>query len=157
MAKLTMSIINTLNRGNIRSATQEIGEYYTIEGTVFEGNKLGRTIGTPTANLLLSESDPIHLPHGVYAVFVNHSGKTYPGIANIGVRPTLNLNSLSVEVHLFGFSGDLYGLNLRVAFVDFIRQERKFSGIDSLKNQIIKDIETAKEILRASDHPNTNS
>ena len=124
-----------------------IGDYWKIIGEVIEGDKRGREIGFPTANIMM---DNIIKPSfGVYAVRVNYNNDIFNGIANFGVRPTFDkTKSLPIlEVHLFNFSDNLYGKEIVISFVDFIRKEKKFNGLESLKSQIKLDINIAKDLL----------
>ena len=112
-----------------------------------EGAKLGRKIGFPTANLAAhNEQFP---PNGVYAVEIARSAETLRGVANIGVRPTIaNASGERVfEVHIFDFSGDLYGEDIEVTFRSFLRPEQKFPSIDALKAQIALDTATARKVF----------
>jgi riboflavin kinase/FMN adenylyltransferase len=127
-----------------------LGRPHAISGTVAAGDQRGRTIGFPTANLAgVPELLP---PHGVYAVLVDEldtSGKGRAlarGVANVGVRPTVGAGPSS-EVHLFDWTGDLYGARLRVHLVAFLRPERRFDGIESLKEQIARDAAAARSLL----------
>ena len=124
-----------------------IGDYWKILGEVIEGDKRGREIGFPTANILLNNL--IKPDFGVYAVKIDYNNDTYDGIANFGVRPTFDkTKSLPIlEVHLFNFSDNLYGKEIIISFVDFIRKEKKFNGLESLKSQIQLDINKAKDLL----------
>ena len=136
-----------LQNGEARKAAALLGHWWTINGRVTEGDKRGRTIGFPTANIELGES---LLPKlGVYAVRVRFEGgtKTVSGVANIGKRPTFDKRDVLMEVHLFDFDQDIYGQHLRVELVAFLREEQKFDGIESLKTQIHKDSRIAKIVL----------
>tara|TARA_Y100000816_G_scaffold24922_1_gene16043 strand:+ start:1888 stop:2847 length:960 start_codon:yes stop_codon:yes gene_type:complete len=139
-----------IQKGEVKLANKFLGVPFTIVSRVMKGDQRGRTIGVPTANLKIDEY--IQPNHGVYAVrakVMNKSakGKNYKGIANFGVRPTFDKNKPLLEVHLFNFNLNIYNSSLKVEFIDFIRKEKKFSGIDSLKNQLIIDISKAKKIL----------
>jgi riboflavin kinase / FMN adenylyltransferase len=134
-----------LEKGDVTNAAVSLGRLWEIEGMVLQGAKRGRTIGFPTANL--SMGDFLRPRFGVYAVRVNCAGHELCGIANIGVRPTVDGETHTLEVHLFDFVGDLYGQNLRVGLVDFIRPEQRFSGLDVLKDQIAQDCLVAKRML----------
>ncbi len=112
---------------------------FVLSARVIHGNHLGRTLGYPTANLDLLAYDPFPLPAGVYAVYAETDGTTYRGMANAGYRPTVSGNSFTLEVHLIGFSGDLYGKSLTVTFLHRIREERKFESLDALIGQLGKD------------------
>ena len=146
----------TISSSKIREAIEEldfqkvkkiIGDYWKILGEVIEGDKRGREIGFPTANILLNNL--IKPDFGVYAVKIDYNNDTYDGIANFGVRPTFDkTKSLPIlEVHLFNFSDNLYGKEIIISFVDFIRKEKKFNGLESLKSQIQLDINIAKDLL----------
>ncbi|GAB6886584.1 bifunctional riboflavin kinase/FAD synthetase [Desulfothermus okinawensis JCM 13304] len=140
--------IRTLvQEGKVREVVPMLNRYYQVYGKVVEGHKRGgRLLGIPTANLNLV--DELVPKTGVYAVFAELEDKKYKGVANVGYNPTFGNRVLSVEVHIFDFNKDIYGQDFRVHFVDRIRSEKKFSGIEELKSQILKDIEKAKEILK---------
>jgi len=131
--------------GDIALATRMLGHPWFVRETVQPGQQLGRTLGFPTANLVLGPR--IEPAHGVYAVTALHNGTTWPAIANFGRRPTVGEGPPWLEVHLFDFSGDLYGATLEVAFHGFIRPEARFDGLDALRAQIAKDCETARRML----------
>ncbi|MGN7383481.1 bifunctional riboflavin kinase/FAD synthetase [Paenibacillus sp. SAFN-117] len=142
-----------LKAGQMEEARTLLGRRYTVRGLVVEGDKRGRTIGFPTANIDPAESEAYVMPaNGVYAVRVIWEGNVYYGAANIGVKPTFSGDrKLPVlEVHLLDYEGDLYGRSLEVEFLYFIRSERKFSSVDELIMQIgtdVKDIRTKLSIL----------
>jgi len=128
--------------GNVESANAMLGREFSVSGEVIEGNKIGRTIGFPTANILYPQNI-IELPNGVYGVKVLAGGKEYRGIANFGSKPTVCENcSKILEVNIFDFNENIYFQNIEVKFLKFIRSEKKFSGLDELKEQIQKDIKT---------------
>ena len=140
-----------LQEGDPRGAAGILGRAFEIEGRIVEGDKRGREIGFPTANLLL---DGYLCPKlGVYAVRagVDQGADTvwHDGVANLGMRPTFDGEDVRLEVHLFDRNEDLYGKHLRAALIDFIRPERKFDGLDDLKAQIAEDADEARRILRA--------
>jgi riboflavin kinase/FMN adenylyltransferase len=138
-----------LTGGNPLAAALALDRPWEIEARVEHGDKRGRTIGFPTANLHLGEFMQPKL--GVYAVKAaidsGHDLQWFDGVANLGRRPTVAGEDLRFEVHLFDFEGDLYGKHLRVALLGFIRPELKFSGLDQLKAQIAADCETARRML----------
>ncbi len=137
-----------LKAGNIETANRLLGRPYMISDLVIEGDKRGRKINFPTANISLNEL--IRPAFGVYAVKVSGIGvKSYNGIANIGKRPTVNDRGELLEVNIFDFDGDLYGKEIKVSLLKFIREEQKFDGLGSLKEQIIKDVYKAKNILKS--------
>lgn len=146
----TSLIREILATGDIERANKLLGRSYNLIGKVVTGQKLGRTIGFPTANLELPKDK--FLPHkGVYAVRVsilNNISNEYEynclGVMNIGSRPTVNGANLSVEVHLLDWAGDLYDKTLKVRLEKFLRSEQKFSGLEVLKNQIQQDCINAK-------------
>lgn len=146
----------TISSSKIREAIEEldfekvkriIGDYWKILGEVKQGDKRGREIGFPTANIMMNNL--IKPDFGVYAVRIEYNNDTFDGIANFGVRPTFDKKkSLPLlEVHLFDFSDNLYGKEIVVSFVDFIRKEKKFNGLESLKYQIQLDINKARDLL----------
>jgi riboflavin kinase/FMN adenylyltransferase len=132
--------------GDFTTAAAYLGREFTILGTVIEGARIGRTLGFPTANL--SAHNEQFPPNGVYAVEVRHGKSQYQGVVNIGVRPTIqNASGERVfEVHLFDFSGDLYGEELEVTFRRFLRPEQKFPSLDALRDQIALDATHAREV-----------
>ena len=132
-------VIKALATGDIRSANTLMGSVYWIHALVVHGNHLGRTLGYPTANLELQKHKPFLLANGVYAVKVEVNQIVYLGMANAGIRPTIAGTTLTVEVNLFDFSGDLYGKTLVVYFFDRIRDEKKFDSLDQLVQQINQD------------------
>jgi len=136
-----------LQNGEARKAAAILGHWFTINGRVTEGDKRGRTIGFPTANIELGESLEPKL--GVYAVRVRieDGDRTISGVANIGKRPTFDKRDVLMEVHLFDFDDSIYDKHLRVELVAFLRPEMKFDGLDSLKAQIHKDCRVAKIVL----------
>ncbi len=140
-----------LKVGDPRGAANLLGRPFEIEGRVEHGDARGRTIGFPTANLHLGEY--LRPALGVYAVRagIDEGADTrwLEGVANFGNRPTFDKNDTIFEVHLFDFDGDLYGRHLRIALVDFLREEKKFDGLDDLKAQIALDSNNARQILAA--------
>jgi riboflavin kinase / FMN adenylyltransferase len=143
-------IRKVLAEGHVERAAAMLARVHDVDGTVVTGQKRGRTIGFPTANLAC---DDVVLPgDGVYAVIgkrVDADGPLLRGVANLGVRPTLRAGR-SVEAHFFDFDGDLYGARMRVGFVQQLRRERKFPGIDELRTQIRKDADEARRALEAA-------
>ncbi|NQW11353.1 MAG: bifunctional riboflavin kinase/FAD synthetase [Alphaproteobacteria bacterium] len=139
-----------LSEGDPRGAASLLGAPWEVEGIVEEGDRRGRTIGFPTANLRLG---PLVCPRlGVYAVRARldegeGAGSWMTGVANLGQRPTVNDRGILLEVHIFDRDLDLYGRRLRVRLIDFIRPERKFDGLDALTAQIAADAARARELL----------
>ena len=135
-----------LQRGNLEIANTLLKRKWTIEGIVEKGRKMGKKIGFPTCNIDIKNY--IIAKPGVYAVRINtyNRRKNYKGIANLGYRPTFNQKKILLEVNLFNFSGNLYNKKLSVEFLKFIRGEKKFNGVDELRNQIRKDLFKAKKV-----------
>lgn len=134
-----------LARADFELAAELLGKPFKLSGKVLKGKQLGRTIGSPTANIALKRvKSPLH---GVYAVRVTGGGLSdAPGVANVGVRPTVNDGMLAnLEVHLFDFDGDLYGERLDVEFLTKLRDEKKFESLDALKAAIAVDQQAARE------------
>lgn len=142
------AVRNALRDGNVRVAAALLGRHWSVSGQIEEGQKLGRTIGFPTANLRLG--DIIEPKFGVYAVTVNVAGSVHHGVANFGRRPTVGSSDPLLEVHLIEFSEDIYGASIEISFVEFIRPEQKFDQLDDLKKQIAKDKEVAIDLLRST-------
>lgn len=143
------AIRKALETGDIPTATAQLGRPWSVTGKVLRGDQRGRTIGFPTANLGLG--DYLRPALGVYAVeVVLDDGRVVPGVANIGRRPTFGKLDENLEVHLFDFADDLYGREIEVRLLAFIRAERKFAGLDELKAQIAADSQAARRITAAS-------
>ena len=143
-------IRNALSVGNVKSANRLLGYTYSVTAEVVMGNKIGRTLGFPTANLELPKEYMLINRGGVFACLVDYDGKTYKAMANIGHRPTIGDRGEDqpiIEVNLFDFDGDLYGKQIRVRFIDRIRDEEKFDGLDALKAQLEQDRDNAYKLL----------
>ena len=140
-----------LSDGVPRRAAAMLGHWHRIEGPVLHGEKRGRTLGYPTANMSI---EGLHPPRfGVYAVLVDvmdgaHAGR-YPGVASMGVRPMFGVNTPNIETFIFDFKGDLYGAKLSVALVDHLRDEVAYEGVDKLITQMDADSAQARAILSA--------
>jgi riboflavin kinase/FMN adenylyltransferase len=136
-----------LRHGQLASAEELLGRSWEIRGTVIHGDKRGRTIGYPTANVMPGDFLPPKF--GVYAakIMIEETGGTYHAAVNFGIRPMFEIPTPLLEAYLLDFSGDLYGRTLRVAFVEFLRPEQKFLGLDDLKIQIEKDVQQTREVL----------
>ncbi len=139
------SIIRELiSKGRFNEVNYYLGRNWSIRGKVIEGQKKARKFNFPTANIILNNF--IYPKRGVYAVKVKLKREYYNGIANFGLRPTINGNKHLLEVHLFNFNLDIYGKSLTVEFVTFIRSERKFESFKKLSEQIHKDIKKVKKL-----------
>ncbi len=143
------SIRNALGEGRPQDAADQLGHLHRIEGPVISGEQRGRELGYPTANMSM---EGLHLPKlGVYAVLVDvqdgpYKG-TYHGAASLGVRPMFGKNNPNLETFIFDFSGDLYGVHLSIALVEFLRPELEFSGVEELVEEMAKDCDKAREVL----------
>lgn len=132
-----------LEDGNLEMVDKFLGRKYSIMSTVIPGRQRGRSIGFPTANL--NVSGLCLPPLGVYAVNVAYRGEKLPGVANLGIAPTVkDMSDPQLEVHIFDFKGDLYNHEIDVEFIKFIRSERKFNSVEELHDQIQKDIHETK-------------
>ena len=136
-------IKSLLKEGKIKLANQLLIEPFSISGKVIKGNQIGRTIGFPTANINYPDKI-VRIPFGVYAVNLTIENKPYQGIMNWGRKPTINNASPVAEIHIIDFNKDLYGKNISVNILDYIRGEEKFNSIEELKLQIEKDLECLK-------------
>jgi riboflavin kinase/FMN adenylyltransferase len=141
-------IRDMVQAGMVWEARKLLGRFYRVQGKVITGQKRGGPLlGFPTANICLK--DELFPKTGVYAVWVEVLGQVYPGVANIGYNPTFGNDYLSVEAHILNFKQNIYGQDIRVHFVQRLRSEKKFSGLDELKKQIQADIELGQKILNS--------
>ena len=137
-----------LEAGDIKEASQMLGYDYSMHGVVVSGNRLGRTIGFPTANMQLYEPLKLVPGNGVYFVKVNVLDRHFYGMCNIGLRPTVGAgNARTIETNIFGFDEDIYGLDIEVTFISRIREERKFGSLEELKHQLESDRDTCLSLL----------
>ena len=134
-----------LEEGDITSAAEMLGYGYTLRGVVVAGNRLGRTIGFPTANMKLYEPLKLVPGRGVYAVEAEVLGKKYRGMTNIGLRPTVGGSFTTIETHILDFDEDIYGLPLRITFLRRLRNEVRFPSLEALKEQLAQDRESCRE------------
>lgn len=141
------TIRDLITGGRVEEGARLLGRHYTIEGEVVHGSHRGHTLGFPTANI--KSANELIPAFGVYAVLARVEGRTFKGVASIGIRPTFDGGPVSMEVFLFEFSEDLYGKEMEVAFVKRLRGEEKFSDVEALVRQIQKDVQKAREALRA--------
>jgi riboflavin kinase / FMN adenylyltransferase len=133
-----------MTAGDIADAAGLLGRFPSIRGTVVEGDKRGRLIGFPTANLGLAQRWAIPAD-GVYVAYTQINGDKLQSVVNIGLRPTFGINERTIESHILDFSGDIYGQPIAVEFLHRLRGEQKFSGIDSIREQIARDAQAARE------------
>jgi riboflavin kinase/FMN adenylyltransferase len=139
-------IRDALAAGRLDDAAALLGFPWFVSGEVIHGDKRGRELGFPTANLSLDAS--CGLRHGVYAVRIAHGGRRYDGVANFGRRPMFDSGVVLLEVFLFDFAGDLYGQNIDVAFIDWIREEKMFGSVDELVRAMQEDARRARDALK---------
>ena len=139
-----------LEEGDVEGASAMLGYDYSLHGVVVAGNRLGRTIGFPTANMQLYEPLKLVPGNGVYFVKANTLGKEYFGMCNIGCRPTVGTgNSRTIETHIFDFDEDIYGLDMDVTFMSRIREEVRFNSLDELRVQLEKDRNACMKVVRS--------
>jgi riboflavin kinase / FMN adenylyltransferase len=136
-----------IREGDLDAASQMLGRSYAVAGKIVEGDRVGRTLNAPTANV--DVAGLVLPPNGVYAVHAEVKERCCRGVANLGVRPTLQnpQPQQRFEVHLLDFAGDVYGQEMEVTFVDILRGEKKFDSLEDLKTQIAKDIEFARRVF----------
>ena len=137
-----------IEKGNIHMVRDYCGHFYEFSGEVVQGNGIGKTIGTPTANIKVNSNEKIIPLDGVYAVICQIKDANFKGIMNIGYKPTLVAGQKrTIEIHLFNYQRDIYGQDLRAKVIERIRDEVKFNSLKDLKSQILNDNEKAKKIL----------
>lgn len=132
-------IRHALEVGDITTATHLIGRAYTLTGVVIKGDKIGRLMGYPTANIEIDTKYKLIPSDGIYAVSVSHENKTYQGMLYIGNRPTINGIKRNIEVNIFNFEAEIYGESLTVHFHTYIRGDMKFNDLEELKQQLHQD------------------
>lgn len=139
---------NALLASNIQDANTWLAHPFTIQGKVVHGDKIGRTIGFPTANISIQDPYKLIPPVGVYAVWVEINNKKYKGALSIGYRPTVTSSGeLRTEVFILDFNEDIYGKDIKIIFKDFVRGDEKFDSLEQLKNKIKEDIQKVSAIL----------
>jgi riboflavin kinase/FMN adenylyltransferase len=142
-------IRKALEGGDIQTATHFLGHAYSITGRVIMGDKLGRILGFPTANLEIDTFYKLIPADGIYAVKIKYGASDFNGMLYIGNRPTINGVKRNIEVNIFDFNGDIYGESLTIYFYDMIRSDIKFNDLEELKNQLFLDQRAALKILSA--------
>lgn len=143
-------IRKALSEGEMLTVERYLGQPFQLTGEVIHGNKLGRTIGFPTANLFIDQTTKILPETGVYAVKIQRNNQWLNGVMNVGKKPTVQqTETISVEVYIFDFDAELYGELLRVQVFDRLRGEQRFASIDELKSQLAKDEQNARNVLAA--------
>jgi riboflavin kinase / FMN adenylyltransferase len=141
------AIRKALEHGDLAAAAGGLGRNYSVSGRVISGQRLGRSLGVPTANIALEPTN--RLAHGIYAVIARLDGRAFPAVASFGTRPTVDNGPPLLEVHLLDFDGDLYGREMEVEFVERIRDELKFDSIPALVAEMERDKERARAVLAA--------
>ncbi len=147
VAVSSSKIRRALEAGDIDIATHFLGRPYSITGRIIKGDKLGRVLGFPTANIDLDSHDKLIPTEGIYAVKVLHEKNIYGGMLYIGTRPTIDGSKRSIEVNIFNFDKEIYGESLQVSFIKLLRMDSKFQDLEALKEQLHKDKEAAQEVL----------
>lgn len=140
-------IRNALLQSDVDTANKLLGYDFFFEGLVIEGDKLGRKLGYPTANLEYSDPDKIHLGHGVYAAYADVNGKNYKGMLSVGNRPTLHNSNERVEANIFDFDKNIYGQTIRISVKKYLRSQEKYASLEELKNQLALDKENSLKLL----------
>ena len=147
MTVSSTAIREYISRGDVETASLMLGRPYSVDLTVVEGKKLGRTLGIPTVNQFFPEGRLVP-QNGVYASFTELDGKVYPSVSNVGLNPTVSDGrGVRCETHIIGFSGDLYGRRVKVSFCKYIRTEQKFANIDELRAAMERDSRTAEDFI----------
>ena len=141
-------IRKALTEGNVRLANSLLGYDYSISGKVVYGNRIGRTIGFPTANIELEDEYKLISAVGVYACKVDYHGHIFKGMGNIGYRPTIDVGDLTIEVNIFDFDEEIYGDRIIIYFIERIRDEKKFDNLSALREQLTIDRAKALEMLK---------
>ena len=141
-------IRNAISEGDMVQANCMLGYEYSLKGKVVRGNQLGKLIGFPTANIQLADPHKLIPANGVYASQVKWNGNIYKGMSNIGTRPTIDANRLTIEVNIFDFDEEIYNDTITLYFIRRIRDEKKFGGLEQLKERLFQDQLTVKRILR---------
>lgn len=146
------AIREALSKGNISVATQMLNRPYSISGTIVHGDGIGHKIGFPTANIKIDEPYKLIPTDGVYAALINFDGVMRKAVIDIGIRPTLGATEHRIEAHIINFSAKIYGRKMTIYFFSRIRDEKRFSMLEELENQIVDDIASADQILSQNSH-----
>jgi riboflavin kinase/FMN adenylyltransferase len=149
MTVSSSAIRHELERGNVEKGNAMLGHSFLIDGTVVDGQKIGRKMNFPTANVALKEPLKILPANGVYSAKIHVKGKDYDGMLNVGIRPTVDgrADDTTVECHIFDFDDNVYGEEINVYPLNFVREERKFESIEALAAQLQKDKEHVLRLL----------
>lgn len=141
VAVSSTKIRTAILQGKVDLAASYLGYHFSISGRVIKGDKIGRTIGYPTANIFVEETYKLIPSDGIYAVTVDMAEGSFKGMAYIGQRPTINGMTRNIEVNIFDFDKEIYGQDIRMTFLEFLRADVKFTGLEALKEQLHKDKE----------------
>lgn len=145
VAVSSTKIRQALLSGKVALAAEYLGYHFSLSGRVIKGDKIGRTIGFPTANIFIEETYKLIPSDGIYAVTVEMDEEVFRGMAYIGQRPTINGMTRNIEVNIFDFSQEIYGQHITMNFLQFLREDVKFTGLEALKEQLNKDKEATLE------------
>jgi len=148
VAVSSTKIRKALLNGEVALAASYLGYHFSLHGRVIKGDKIGRTIGFPTANIFLEETYKLIPSDGIYAVTVDMGTESYKGMAYIGQRPTINGMTRNIEVNIFDFNKEIYGQYITMTFLEFLRHDVKFTGLEALKIQLQKDKEDTLSYFR---------
>jgi riboflavin kinase / FMN adenylyltransferase len=141
------NIRDALIMGDIPAANKMLGYHYSLRGRIVRGNQIGKLIGYPTANLALTDPHKLIPATGVYACIIDWKGNSFKSMGNIGYRPTIHANQLTIEANIFDFDHDIYNHHVTIRFIKRIRDERKFGGLQQLKKQLAYDKEMVLKIF----------
>ncbi|MDB2314432.1 bifunctional riboflavin kinase/FAD synthetase [Flavobacteriaceae bacterium] len=147
IAVSSTKVRNAIDSGEIKKANQYLGRPFSLNGTIVEGDKIGREMGYPTANLEIEEDYKLKPQNGVYLVQTSLVDKKYFGMMNVGKRPTVSGKKTRIETYFFDFKGDLYGKKLRIELLEKIRDEQKFDSLDALRNQLNSDQKSCQKLI----------
>ena len=150
VAVSSTNIRTALLDGDVALAANYLGYNFSIHGRVIKGDKIGRTIGFPTANIFVEETYKLIPSDGIYAVTVEMNNEVFKGMAYIGQRPTINGMTRNIEVNIFDFNKEIYGQEITMTFLEFLRHDVKFTGLEALKEQLQKDKEATLAYFKKS-------
>jgi len=147
VAVSSTQIRNALLESDVEKANKLLGYEFFFEGIVINGDRLGRKLGYPTANIKYTDPDKIHLGHGVYAAYANVNGVLYKGMLSIGNRPTIENSDERVEINIFDFDEDIYGKTIRIMVKKYLRGQEKYTSLEELKTQLAIDKQSSLRVL----------
>ena len=152
VAVSSTKIRKALLSGDVALASQFLGYHFSLRGRVIKGDKIGRTIGFPTANIFVEETYKLIPSDGIYAVTLLMGAETFKGMAYIGQRPTINGMTRNIEVNIFDFDKEIYGQTINMYFLEFLRHDVKFTGLETLKAQLQKDKQDTLNYFKNLEH-----